>query len=125
MDGLSFGSIEGFLQGLKIQNIKLQNRVFTLVGIEAHRAGQQFSVKNQTLYWQGIPINRHSVAYKELVVSGYYHMALQNKAFREALVHTGTKVLTHPLGSDDPFKTILTEKEFCDILTEMRNLLRI
>ncbi|QPI13910.1 DNA ligase [Serratia phage 4S] len=124
MDGLSFAGMEGFIQGLKIQNVKLQERVFTLVGIEAYRAGQQFTVKNQTVYWRGTPLNRLSEAYDNLVHNAYYHMAFQNKSFRDALVATGDKVLTHPLGSNDKFKTMFTEKEFCDKLTEIRELVR-
>lgn len=121
--GFSCAGMEGFLQGLKIQNTELQRKMFLIHGRDAHEMGKRFTWKNQTLWFQGTPINRHSEAYIGLVREAYYEMAVQNNSFRRALVATKGKALTHPIGCNDPTKTILTEKEFVDILEEMRNLL--
>ena len=45
----------------------------------------------------------------------------QNERFRSALMSTRGKLLFHSRGEQDSFKTILTEREFCQILTDMRD----
>lgn len=47
-------------------------------------------------------------------------MADQCPLFRDALLSTGGKRLYHSMGNPDATQTILTEKEFCSILTELR-----
>ena len=44
----------------------------------------------------------------------------QNERFRAALMASRGRRLYHSQGNTDPFKTILTEQEFCTILTEIR-----
>ena len=48
-------------------------------------------------------------------------MLKQCPKFREALMATGNKRLYHTIGNTNPHDTILTEKELCAILTELRN----
>lgn len=48
-------------------------------------------------------------------------MFSQSREFREALMSTKDKMLLHSNGENDPKKTILTEIEFCSILTELRD----
>lgn len=43
------------------------------------------------------------------------------RAFPPALMSTRGMVLYHSHGERNPFKTILTEREFCQILTELRD----
>lgn len=45
----------------------------------------------------------------------------QNERFRAALMETRGKELYHSRGERNPYKTILTEQEFCAILTELRD----
>lgn len=118
MDNQEFASIEGFLQGLKIQDPIEQKRVFKLHGLEAKLAGPK--IKNNTMWYKGTPINRHSEAYKRLLIKAYIHMFNQNKTFRDALAYTGNKKLVHSIGSENIFETILTNKEFCGILMALR-----
>lgn len=40
--------------------------------------------------------------------------------FRDALVDTESKKLFHNIGKTNPRETILIEKEFCSVLTELR-----
>ena len=51
-------------------------------------------------------------------------MADQNTTFRTALISTDAKTLYHSKGCENPYKTILTEEEFCEILTKVRNKLQ-
>lgn len=118
MDNQEFASIEGFLQGLKIQDPTEQKRVFGLHGLEAKLAGPK--LKNDTMWYLNVPINRHSEAYKRLLVKAYIHMFNQNKSFRDALAYTGDKELVHSIGSENIFETILTNQEFCGILSSLR-----
>lgn len=45
----------------------------------------------------------------------------QNEFFRTALISTRGKALYHSQGEQDPYKTILTEEDFCGKLTELRD----
>ena len=125
MDGIQFGGMEGFLQGLKVQNKEEQKKLFLLQGIKAYRVGQSYSWnrKTGTLYYDGQMFSRYSEFYTELVRCAYTQCAIENEKFREALIATKGKVLKHSIGYDDITKTILTEKEFVGFLTEMRELL--
>lgn len=51
-------------------------------------------------------------------------MAEQCPLFWNALLSTGHKRLYHSMGNPDATKTILSEKEFCSILTELRKELK-
>lgn len=44
----------------------------------------------------------------------------QSEGFRTALMATCGMTLYHTKGESNPYKTILTEQEFCSILTELR-----
>ena len=45
----------------------------------------------------------------------------QNERFRTALMSTRGMRLFHSRGEHDPYKTILTEQEFCQILMDLRD----
>ena len=119
-DGVDCGGMEGFLQSLKHEDMAKQKRVCALYGVKAKRKGTWRWMENQTIYWKGQSISRHSDEFQVLVRSAFRAMYEQCAKFREALSDTGNKKLYHTMGKQDPHKTILTEKEFCDILTELR-----
>lgn len=56
-----------------------------------------------------------------IISAAYLSMFQQNERFRTALMSTRGMVLYHSHGERNPFKTILTEREFCQILTELRD----
>ena len=72
------------------------------------------------MYWKGESIDRHSTQFLELVRRAFRAMFEQSPRFRDALLATGHKKLYHTMGKSDPRQTILTEREFCDLLTELR-----
>lgn len=62
---------------------------------------------------------RDSEEYKSLINEAFDALA-QNKNFQNALLATSNKRLYHTMGKSDPTMTILTEEEFCSILTKIR-----
>jgi len=122
--GREFCSIESLLQGLKFEDTEKQDKIFKFVGKNAKRKGKKRKwYLDQTLYWQGIPMKRDSAEYIALVKEAFDALS-DNKDFQKTLLSTGNKTLYHTMGKSDPTRTILTEKEFCDILTEIRTRLQ-
>jgi len=122
IDGIKCASMEGFLQSLIINDEKIQKEICQLVGIEAKNWGiAQDSVwqETQCLWWKGQKYDRHGKGYQELLDRAYAELS-KNENFKKALLATGDETLTHSIGSSDPYETILTEKEFCDRLMELR-----
>lgn len=119
-----FTSIESLLQGLKAKDIDKQNSIFSKVGKAAWRQGRKCKWwKEQRLYWQGHPMERMSAEYRNFIREVFYALA-ENTDYRQVLLSTGRKTLYHTIGKSDPTKTILTEEEFCTILTEIRTKLQ-
>lgn len=118
--GIEFTSMESLLQGLKFEGVETQNSVFQRVGAKAKMRGKKRKwYINQTLYWQGAPMKRDSAEYRALLTEAFEALS-QNKDFQNALLATGDKTLYHTMGKSDPTRTILTEEEFCEILTNVR-----
>lgn len=80
--------------------------------------------KTQTLWWNGVPYDRHSDEYQELLDEAYESLFRQNSKAQKALLASGNAVLKHSIGNTDPKRTILTRKEFCSRLTKLRETLR-
>ena len=122
--GIEFTSMESLLQGLKFEGVETQNSVFQRVGVKAKLRGKKRKwYLDQTLYWQGTPMKRDSEEYKNIVREAFYALA-ENIDFQQTLLATGDKRLYHTMGKSDPTRTILTEEEFCSILTEVRTSLK-
>ena len=122
--GFDFTSMESLLQGLKFEGVETQNSVFQRVGVKAKLRGKKRKwYPDQTLYWQGTPMKRDSEEYKNIVREAFYALA-ENIDFQQTLLATGDKRLYHTMGKSDPTRTILTEEEFCGILTEVRTSLK-
>lgn len=119
-DDVSCGSMEGFLQSLKCEDVSHQQDVCGLKGNEARRAATSQWQRDQRLWWKGQPIDRQSEEFQALVRRAYAALFEQNTHFRMALMSTKGKKLYYLNGRKDPHKTILTAQEFCQILTELR-----
>jgi predicted NAD-dependent protein-ADP-ribosyltransferase YbiA (DUF1768 family) len=121
LDGVICGSMEGFVQGLKVEDPREQERLCALSGGEAQGRGRQYDWKTSgTLWWRGEPIDRLSDAYQTLLDRAYDALYEQNKKFRDALAATGDAKIVHTLGTEDPTETILTPTEFCARLHRLR-----
>lgn len=120
MNGCVFQSIEGFLQGLRVENENEQKRIFMLHGVPAKVSGKNHPIKNQTLYWLGKHFNRHSDFYKELYTKAFNCCFVQNFDFQKALYDSRNFELIHTIGKNDPYQTILTNEEFISQLVRLR-----
>lgn len=118
-------SMEGFLQSLKYRDPDHARTVRQLWGGEAKRAGNPRKdwMKWQTLWWQGVPMDRTSTELSDLVDEAFDALFDQSPAAAEALLSTGNATLVHTIGNPDPTQTVLTEAEFCDRLTAIRTRL--
>jgi predicted NAD-dependent protein-ADP-ribosyltransferase YbiA (DUF1768 family) len=124
MDGVKCNSMEGFLQSLKFQNPEMQVAVCKMVGLQAKFKGKKKKWwVTQTLFWQGVEINRHSVEYQTLLDRAYDALS-KNTGFAKALLATGNSALTHSIGKSDSSHTVLTEREFCGRLITIRERLK-
>ncbi len=120
-DGMICGSMEGFLQSLKYKDMDKQRQICSMKGKNAKNMSASDWQTDQIVWWRGKAVDRQSKEFLELVSRAYQAMFEQNKSFRSALMSTRGMTLYHTRGEHNSFKTILTEKEFCSILTNMRD----
>jgi len=120
-DGVECGSMEGFLQSLKHQNIEKQKEICAMKGGNARKHSSSAWKKDQMLWWKGQTYPRESYEFTTLVEGAYEAMFEQNERFRTALMKTKGMTLAHTSGNGDQEDTILTFWEFVDILTTLRN----
>ncbi len=120
-DGMGCGSMEGFLQSLKQTDKDKQRQICLMNRKEAKKMSSTGWQTDQVVWWKGKAINRQSEQYLQLIRRAYQSMFYQNENFSSALMSTKKMMLFHSRGESNPFKTILTEQEFCQILTELRD----
>lgn len=122
-DGIECLSMEGFLQSLKYKNPEEQKSICALTGKNAKAKTINDSWKlDQKVYWKGKTIDRLGPEFQSLIRRAYQALFEQNEVFRTALLLTKDKKIYHVNGKSDPRDTILTEKEFCDILHFLRDM---
>lgn len=121
LDGFLCGSMEGFLQSLKYADRQVQHQVCQMKGRKARQKSTNTWKVKQQVFWNGEVIERNGASFQLLLRRAYRAMFDQNERFRNALLLTRGKQLFHTRGAADPYKTILTEQEFCRILTEIRD----
>ena len=119
-DGVQCGSMEGFLQALKTNDKERQIMVCSLSKKDAKLRSTDTWKKEQNVYWNGRVYNRHGYQFQFLIRRAYRAMLNQCPKFKDALVASGEKKLYHSIGNSNAYDTILTEKELCTILTELR-----
>ena len=120
-DGVVCSSMEGFLQSLKHKEKDKQLQLCSMKGGNARKHTVTSWQTDQIVWWKGEAIDRQSEDYQKLIRRAYQAMFDQSERFRAALMSTRGITLTHTSGEKNPYKTILTEQEFCTILTEMRD----
>ena len=121
-DGVECASMEGFLQALKFRNVNKQLKVCALTGKDAKEAGTKKFLWKITgnVWWQGRKLKRVSEDFDKLLDAAY-HALCANQEFCNALVASKGLELRHSMGKHNKRKTILTEEEFVQILTSLRN----
>lgn len=112
--------MEGFLQSLKYEDSNRQRQICSMKGRNAKRQSTTTWQTDQVVWWRGRAIDRQGTEYRDLLRRAYQAMFDQNDRFRAALMASRGRILYHSQGNTDPFKTILTQEEFCSILMEIR-----
>lgn len=120
-DEMECGSMEGFLQSLKRQELDQQRQICSMKGSNAKKMSVTSWQTDQIVWWKGQAIDRQSKDFQVLVRRAYQAMFEQNERFRTALMETRGITLLHTGGEPNPYKTILTPLEFCRILTDLRD----
>ena len=121
--GVECASMEGLLQSFKFSSPEMQCEVCKLVGMAAKSKGASKNwQRTQTLYWQGQEIKRKSKDYQKLLDEAYAELA-KNTGFQKALISSKGSVLTHSIGKTKMSETVLTKREFCSRLTDLRECL--
>ncbi len=124
-NGIFCASREGLLQALKVSDIDEQIRLCSLLGYEAQQVGQNYNgwKENQLLHLQGEVYKRNSEKYQHLLkrIFDSENMSLDVVA---ALLSTHNKKLIHSIGKSDITDTVLTEQEFCLLMTGVRTQLK-
>jgi len=122
-DGVVCQSMEGFLQSLKFKRLPKQINTCSYYGKTAKLKGKYKFLWKITgnVYWKGKKIKRQSKEFDTLIKKAYLELYNQNKLFQTALNSTKGYEITHSIGKRNKRKTILTEKEFIDILNELRD----
>jgi predicted NAD-dependent protein-ADP-ribosyltransferase YbiA (DUF1768 family) len=123
-DGVEVASMEGLLQAFKFDKEHIQVEVCKMVGRAAKARGRdrnQAWQRVQKLWWKGVAYDRKGDDYQQLLDRAYIAMFEQNQGFAKALMSTGNATLTHSIGRSKEAETILTEREFCRRLTNLRN----
>lgn len=120
-DGVVCGSMEGFLQSLKRKDLMKQRQICSMKGRNAKNMTTKAWQCEQIVWWKGKAMDRQGDEFQKLIRKAYQAMFEQSERFRMALMSTRGKALFHVLGKSDTFETILTEQEFCTILTELRD----
>ena len=113
--------MEGFLQSLKQQDRDKQRQICSMKGGNARKRSVTSWQTDQVVWWRGQAIDRQGKKYQQLLRRAFKALFEQNERFRTALMSTRGITLTHSCGEKDTHETILTEQEFCMILTEMRD----
>ena len=125
MEGIPCNSMEGFLQSLKFKDANMQVEICKLVGGKAKSSGKNKNwQKTQTLWWRGEPIKRDSQQYQDLLDTAYTSLFSQNSKAKKALLASRNATLKHSIGRSKVSETILTKREFCSRLTELRTYLQ-
>lgn len=120
-EGVVCGSMEGFLQSLKQKDRDKQLRICSMKGGNARKHSVTSWQTDQIVWWKEQAYDRQSEEYQKLLRRAYQAMFDQSERFRAALMSTRGITLIHSSGEENPYKTILTEQEFCQILTDMRD----
>lgn len=123
-DKVQCGCMEAFLQSLRYPDSEIQKQICVMSASELGYRLESYSSpdwqETQTLWWKGNTIKRDSREYRRLIYDTYSAMFRWSYRFRTVLMQTDDKKLIFNSGSSVPSKSLLTDKEFCKILTRLR-----
>jgi hypothetical protein len=125
LDAVECGSMEGFLQSLKLSDPMRKADVARLSGFPAYKTGQEGNgwKADQLLHWNGSSYERLGVYHHALLDRAYDACLEQNPGFAEALQQTGCRPFSHAIGKHDPRDTTLTAWEYLYSMYRLRSRL--
>lgn len=124
LDGVEISCMEAFLQSLKTADPAKQAAVCQMNAKEAKAFGEQHPWQDTgVLHWQGRPFSRYGGEYRKLLRRAYDAM-LENDRFRQALLDSGHRLLSHSIGKLRKKDTCLTTFEFLGLLYRARRKAR-
>ena len=112
--GFFVDSVESVIQSLKFKDKKNQRLVFDYSGLNSNRvkACSDYDWKiSQTVFFQGMQIERDSRQYDEFIDEIYCSL-IQNNLFRNALKNVGNRYILHSIGNENKKETLLSRYEF-------------
>lgn len=121
---MKISSVNAFLLALKVQDPNLQKELAALPLDKVKEAAKSIKPTYDTrvLYWKGLPIERTSKEYSNLLDKIYNTRFQKDAEFRKAIRFSKQfQHLTHSIGKHDIKETILTEKEFISHLENLQN----
>lgn len=87
-DGMVCGSMEGFLQSLKRQDLDKQRQICSMKGGNARKMSVTSWQTDQIVWWKGHAIDRQGKEFQSLIRQAYQAMFDQSERFRAALMQT-------------------------------------
>jgi hypothetical protein len=124
------GSVEGFLQALKIRDPQLQLEVSLTHGKDAKKAGRdalsEIRNRKRICFLQGFEFEYASPIHRALIEFSIWEKFRTDRRSIEALLWTGDAEITHNMGKFDPKpgKTSLPKQVFTRILKECREMVK-
>lgn len=125
LDGVHCGSMEGFLQSLKLtatDQAGLRDRIAALHGFTAFKLGQEFNgwKAHQLLRWDDVVFERSSGQYQFLLDRAYDAQLIYSEELERDLLASVGYALRHTRGKHDSRDTVLTESEYVRQLERLR-----
>jgi predicted NAD-dependent protein-ADP-ribosyltransferase YbiA (DUF1768 family) len=124
LDGVECASMEGFIQGLKVEEPAKQRSICARHGARAKRAGTKVRNRkawnSQTVWWQGHPVPYRSEAHFELIRRALEAKFDQDRTARDALIATGDAELIHDTGKPESPRTSLPAARLLAMLRAIR-----
>lgn len=129
-DGYMCRSMDSLLQSFKFQDVEEQMKVLGYTGDKAARYARKTGMEDRwkndgLLYWKGHPYERNGAPYQALLYGAYraklyYKDGYLYDLLRRQCRSSEAKITCSELPKD-PKEAVLTEKEFCEILTNLKN----
>lgn len=123
--GKKLSSIEAFFQGIKFEDIDMQNLVLKYSALNSNYvkvcSGYDWK-KTGIVYWQGKEIDRYSQEYDDLI-DELYISAIQNPLYRNILKTTDKEII-HTMGGKEKQDTVFTRYEFERQLNCLKDFLK-
>ncbi|HSD11977.1 MAG TPA: hypothetical protein VLC10_00315 [Patescibacteria group bacterium] len=120
LDGMTFASAEGFIQGImRPEDDPDRAAAFASVGFAAKRFGRKAA--RTAVWWKGETIPFGSPEHHRLIGRAIKAKFDQNPGAMAALLATKGLTLIHDLGRPESPRTSLPANVFCAILTAIRD----